>query len=220
MTRSVPDPVTPVPRAAAGEAARGCGCAIGSPPVNDRERRTLLIEALALTALVPLAAGLPASARAQSSRARKPEPGDRFAYMTGDNEDKTIAPEALKVGAEPVLAYPVDRDSGEVLKSRANLITLARVEVNALKPASARNAADGIVAFSSLCTHAGCPITVLHSSQTQLVCNCHGSTFDAANRGAVTQGPATRRLAMLPVEIKDGVLVIAGKFDGPLGPPT
>ena len=82
------------------------------------------------------------------------------------------------------------------------------------------DAADGIVAYSSLCTHYGCPITTLHPSQTQIVCNCHGSVFNAADRGVVTNGPAQRRLAMLPLAIKDGAVIVTGKFDGPLGPPT
>ena len=97
---------------------------------------------------------------------------------------------------------------------------MARIAPDALKPSSAKNAADGVVAFSALCTHAGCPVTSLHPGKTQLVCNCHGSVFDACDRGTVTNGPATRRLAMLPLAVKDGVLTIAGRFDGPLGPPT
>ena len=123
----------------------------------------------------------------------------------------------VSIGAPLVAGAKV---TGKVLISKANLLTVVRLKPADLKPTSARNAADGIVAFSSLCTHYGCPITTLHPSQTQIVCNCHGSVFDAANRGAVTQGPATRRLAMLPLTLKDGALVVSGKFDGPLGPPT
>ncbi|HJU38292.1 MAG TPA: Rieske (2Fe-2S) protein, partial [Tahibacter sp.] len=108
----------------------------------------------------------------------------------------------------------------KVLVSRVGLLTVVRLKPETLKPASAKNAADGIVAFSAVCTHYGCPVTTLHPSQSQIVCNCHGSVFDAADRGAVTQGPATRRLAMLPLAIRDGALVVAAKFDGPLGPPT
>jgi len=179
--------------------------------------------ALALAALAPLA-GTAGDADAQDAappaRSQKPEPGDRLAFMIGPKQGKEVLPADVEVGAAPVLAYPMDPASGKVLISKANLLTVVRLKPDQLQPSSAKNAADGIVAFSSLCTHYGCPITTLHPGQTQIVCNCHGSVFDAANRGAVTQGPATRRLAMLPVTIENGALVVAGKFDGPLGPPT
>ena len=193
-----------------------CSC---SGATVDPSRRGLLVEAVALASLAPLTARPAASVHAQSSRARKPEPGDRISYSAGDQQGKVIRVDELKVGDEPTLAYPMDPADGRVLESRANLLTVIRLEPAALQPASARNAADGIVVFSSLCTHAGCPVTSLHPSQTQLVCNCHGSIFDAANRGTVIQGPATRRLAMLPVEVSDGILIVTKKFDGPLGPP-
>ena len=201
----------------------GCACACAGHP-DDTGRRSMLTGALALAALAPMAmvsgtAGAQA-ATAAPTRSAKPEPGDRLAFMIGPKAGKEVKPADIEVGKPPVLAYPMDPATGKVLISKANLLTVVRLKPADLKPTSARNAADGIVAFSSLCTHYGCPITTLHPSQTQIVCNCHGSVFDAANRGAVTVGPATRRLAMLPLTIKDGALVVSGKFDGPLGPPT
>lgn len=201
----------------------GCACACAGHP-DDTGRRSMLTGALALAALAPMAmvsgtAGAQAAAPA-ATRSSKPEPGDKLAFMIGPKAGKEVKPADIEVGKPPVLAYPMDPATGKVLISKANLLTVVRLKPADLKPTSARNAADGIVAFSSLCTHYGCPITTLHPSQTQIVCNCHGSVFDAANRGAVTTGPATRRLAMLPVTIKDGALVVSGKFDGPLGPPT
>jgi rieske iron-sulfur protein len=192
-----------------------CRCACGD---HDAGRRSVLTGALALAALAPLAAL--AQGEEAGKRGTKPEPGDHLAFMMGDKKDKPITPADLVVGATPTLAYPLDPATGKVLVSRVGLLTVVRLEPDQLKPAAAKNAADGIVAYSAVCTHYGCPITTLHPSQTQIVCNCHGSVFDAANRGAVTTGPATRRLAMLPLAIKDGALVVAGKFDGPLGPPT
>lgn len=193
-----------------------CRCACGS---HDPARRSLLGGALALAAIAPLAL-LGDDAAAQAARGTKPEPGDRLAFMLGERKDQEIKPADLSIGAAPTLAYPLDPASGKVLVSRVGLLAVVRLEPDALKPSSAKNAADGIVAFSAVCTHYGCPVTTLHPSQTQIVCNCHGSVFDAADRGTVTQGPATRRLAMLPLAIQDGALVVAAKFDGPLGPPT
>lgn len=190
-------------------------CGSGQRDTPDARRRSVLTAgALALSALA-----LPGVALAQAASVRKPEPGDKLAFMLGDRKDQEVRPDDVKVGAEPVLAYPLD-PGGKVLLAKANLLTVVRLTTDQLKPSSAKNAADGIVAFSSLCTHYGCPITTLHPSKTQIVCNCHGSIFDAADRGTVSQGPATRRLAMLPLTLKDGAIVVAGKFDGPLGPPT
>jgi rieske iron-sulfur protein len=196
-----------------------CRCACeGSPQspgdVQDRGRRQALAGALA--AAVPVV--IPISAFGQSAATRKPEPGDKLVFMADNG--KELKPADLVLGAQPTLAYPVDPKTGQALVSKANLLTVVRIKPDAMKPGSAKNAADGVVAFSAVCTHYGCPVTTLHPSQTQVVCNCHGSVFDACDRGTVTQGPATRRLAMLPLAVKDGAIVVAGKFDGPIGPPT
>jgi len=188
-----------------------CTCACAD---HDAARRSLLTGALAMlgAACVP--------AMAETGRTTKPQPGDRLAFMMGEKKDQEIKPADLLVGAAPTLAYPLDPATGKVLESRVNLLTVLRLEPEAIADAVKPHAADGIVAYSAICTHYGCPITTLHPSQTKIVCNCHGSVFDAGNRGVVAQGPATRRLAMLPLGISDGALVITGKFDGPLGPPT
>ncbi len=95
-----------------------------------------------------------------------------------------------------------------------------------LPPALRSYPADGILAFSKICTHAGCAISLYRAPLFQpteptpaLVCPCHYSTFDPARGGAVTFGPAGRDLPMLPLAIDpQGWLVAAGNFDGPVGP--
>lgn len=202
----VTNPEIPTSRPNAGR----CACEAAS---HDPGRRQAMAGALAVL--------LPGAAFGQStSGTRKPEPGDRLTFQADDRQGQALKLADLVVGAAPTMAYPVDPASGKALVSRVNLLAVARLAPDALKPTSAKNAADGVVAFSALCTHAGCPVTSLHPGKTQLVCNCHGSVFDACDRGVVTNGPATRRLAMLPLALKDGVLTIAGRFDGPLGPPT
>jgi ubiquinol-cytochrome c reductase iron-sulfur subunit len=86
--------------------------------------------------------------------------------------------------------------------------------------------ADGIVAYSKICTHAGCAISLYRAPlfaadepRPALVCPCHYSTFDPADGGSVTFGPAGRRLPMLPLSIDGkGELRARGNFDGPVGP--
>jgi len=191
------------------------GCMACCAAITDPVRRQLVVGSLALLAT----SRLPALAQ-EGGRSKRPEAGDRLSFITGERTGQEIMPADLKIGEKPILAYPLDPATNTPVRSRINLLTVVRLKPGDLKPASARNAAEGIVAFSAVCTHTGCPVTSLHTSQTKIVCDCHGSIFDAADRGVVTGGPATRRLPMLPLKIEDGHLVIAGKFDGPLGPPS
>ena len=86
--------------------------------------------------------------------------------------------------------------------------------------------AHGILAYSRICTHAGCAIALYRAPLFQpdeprpaLVCPCHYSTFDPATGGTVTFGPAGRDLPLLPVYVdSSGYLRAKGNFDGPVGP--
>jgi ubiquinol-cytochrome c reductase iron-sulfur subunit len=86
--------------------------------------------------------------------------------------------------------------------------------------------AEGIVAYSKICTHAGCAISMYRvplfapdEPSPALVCPCHYSTFDPATGGTVLFGPAGRRLPMLPVGIDSkGQLRAMGNFDDAVGP--
>ncbi|MGW9023177.1 Rieske (2Fe-2S) protein [Streptomyces sp. NPDC055722] len=64
--------------------------------------------------------------------------------------------------------------------------------------------ADGLKAYSTICTHAGCAIDKLDG--TTLICPCHGSRFDALT-GKVVQAPATEPLHKLSAEVKNGGIV-------------
>jgi ubiquinol-cytochrome c reductase iron-sulfur subunit len=84
----------------------------------------------------------------------------------------------------------------------------------------------GIVAYSKICTHAGCAVSLYRKptfAQVQpkaaLVCPCHYSTFDPADDGKVLFGPAGRPLPRLPLEVDTaGNLRAAGNFNAPPGP--
>ncbi|HEX6761613.1 MAG TPA: Rieske 2Fe-2S domain-containing protein [Gaiellaceae bacterium] len=86
--------------------------------------------------------------------------------------------------------------------------------------------ANGIVAYSKICTHAGCAISLYRAPLFQpdeprpaLVCPCHYSTFDPADGGTVLFGPAGRKLPMLPLIVdRAGHLRAKGNFDGAVGP--
>ena len=59
---------------------------------------------------------------------------------------------------------------------------------------------DGIVCYSKICTHVGCPISLNERTTHHLLCPCHQSTFDLADSGKVIFGPAARPLPQLPLD--------------------
>ena len=78
---------------------------------------------------------------------------------------------------------------------------------------------DGVLAYSKVCTHAGCPVSLYLADSHQLLCPCHQSSFDALRGAKPVQGPAARPLPQLPIDVDaDGVLRAAGDFSAPIGP--
>lgn len=78
---------------------------------------------------------------------------------------------------------------------------------------------SGLVAFSKVCTHAGCPVGLFEEQTGHLLCPCHQSTFDVKDGAAVVFGPATRPLPQLPISADDeGYLIATGDFPEPIGP--
>lgn len=79
--------------------------------------------------------------------------------------------------------------------------------------------AEGYVAYSKICTHAGCPVALYRAKAQQLLCPCHQSLFDVVENGAVVSGPADHPLPRLPlIAGPDGILRAAGDFNAPVGP--
>ena len=78
---------------------------------------------------------------------------------------------------------------------------------------------DGIVAYSKICTHVGCPVALYEQQTHHLLCPCHQSQFDVSNHCAVIFGPAARPLPQLPITIDaEGYLVAQSDFLEPVGP--
>ncbi|MFL5892984.1 MAG: ubiquinol-cytochrome c reductase iron-sulfur subunit [Solirubrobacterales bacterium] len=113
-------------------------------------------------------------------------------------------------------------------ESLASSVVVVRVDPNDLELPSQRShwAPEGIMAFSKICTHAGCAINLFRSplypplaSGPALVCPCHYSTFDVLRGGTVVFGPAGRPLPQLPLRIDaKGNLMAAGPLSGNVGP--
>ena len=78
---------------------------------------------------------------------------------------------------------------------------------------------NGIVAYSKICTHVGCPAALYERTTHRILCPCHQSTFDAADAAHVVFGPAHRALPQLPIGVDDeGYLIATGDFTEPPGP--
>ncbi len=97
------------------------------------------------------------------------------------------------------------------------LIRFAQDEIKSKKEASW--GVDNHVAYSKICSHAGCPISLYEQKTHHLLCPCHQSTFDMADDANVIFGPAARRLPQLKITVDaDGYFVAEGDYSQPVGP--
>jgi ubiquinol-cytochrome c reductase iron-sulfur subunit len=179
-------------------------------------RRTLLIRAL-LGALAGLGAAL-----AVPIFSLGPAPG-RSLYETGwrsglrlvGTDGRPIRSQDLPIGTIQTV-FPEDA------VGRADSQTLLiHVEQGLLQlpGQGAEWAPQGFVAYSKLCTHAGCPVGLYRANEHRLICPCHQSTFDVLNGAVPSFGPAARPLPQLPIRLEaDGTFSALGDFPEPVGP--
>ena len=141
-----------------------------------------------------------------------------------DEEGKPILGDDVEIGAF-VTGFPLGADPREL----GSPIVMVKLEPPELDPPPDRVGWDagGVVAFSKICTHAGCAINLYRyplyepasPGPPALVCPCHYSTFEPGAGGRRIFGPAGRGLPQLPLRSEaDGRLVAAGPFSGPIGP--
>ncbi|WP_423924008.1 Rieske 2Fe-2S domain-containing protein [Frigoribacterium sp. 2-23] len=113
-------------------------------------------------------------------------------------------------------------ESEDLLEEKAKAaVLLMRLKPEDLHPVEGREnwQYDGIVAYSKICTHVGCPVALYEQQTHHLLCPCHQSTFDVTNNCEVIFGPAKRPLPQLPITVDaDGYLVAQSDFHEPVGP--
>lgn len=188
---------------AIGSADAGCGCCGADPG-----RRM----ALKAVAGVALAAGC-GVAWAEDG----PRKGD-WLVQVDDEAKKPLGPADIGLNQKPVIAYPYDpaakasRDG-----SRLNRILLVKLDPATLDGPTAGRAAEGVVAYSAFCTHQGCDVNSWVAAEKVLLCFCHFSKFAPHQEANVTGGPAPRALPALPLEARDGKLVVVDGFNTPPG---
>lgn len=182
----------------------------------DISRRSLLVRLLAG------ASGTLAAALAIPSLSLGPRPGQSL-FRTRWVEGSRL----VDVDGNPVKLSAVQRGAvqtvfpeGDVGAPDAQTLLL-KVDETQLNLPEGRDewAPEGIVAYSKICTHAGCPVGLYRAESHELLCPCHQSTFNVLTGAVPTFGPADRPLPQLPLDVDDdGYLVATGDFSAPVGP--
>src|SRR4051794_35594114 len=98
-------------------------------------------------------------------------------------------------------------------------VLIIRLDPSDLDPISQPGAYEGIVAYSKICTHMGCPVALYEEQTHHLLCPCHQSTFDVTEHCRVVFGPAKRPLPQLAITVDtDGYLIAKSGFHEAVGP--
>lgn len=169
---------------------------------QDPSRRLALFSAIGVS--LGLAQDDPAAVR--------PKSGDLL-IKVGDAGRTPLTPSDVPVAAGYITAWAMDAADKTVRSgSRLNQVLLLRFDPAALAANTRPLAADGVVAYTSICTHNGCDIDQWLAREQQLFCSCHESIFDPRDGARVVDGPAPRALPALPLTIADGVLVVSRPF--------
>jgi rieske iron-sulfur protein len=173
-----------------------------------------------LKACCGLALCAPVVARADESEdaLAPPQVDDALVFAYGDRAGQVIAPADVVLGAKQLLAYPMHPGTRRVRDgSRLNQLVVVRLPAEKLNVETRTRAADGVVAYSGVCTHTGCDVTDWFGDVLRFKCPCHESEFDPGDGARVVGGPAPLPLAALPLKLVDGALAVAGSFEGRVG---
>jgi len=96
---------------------------------------------------------------------------------------------------------------------------LIRLPDDVTPPGPSDWSVSGVVAFSKICTHAGCPVGLYQAETQELFCPCHQSTFSVPEGAKPTFGPATRPLPQLPIGVNEaGSIISLSDYTEPVGP--
>src|SRR4029453_16164143 len=172
---------------------------------DKRPTRRDALAALSVLGLSVVAGTHPALAQPENERPRE---GDLL-VPSDSNSARPLTLKDIPAGGPPVLAWPMD-PAGSLIRlgSRLNKVLLVRLDPETLVGVTRERAAGGVVAYSAICPHAGCEVSVWVPAQKILECSCHYSHFNPREGAAVIDGPAPRALAALPLTIAKGNLAV------------
>jgi ubiquinol-cytochrome c reductase iron-sulfur subunit len=126
----------------------------------------------------------------------------------------------LRIGSVVHIVPEGINDVEHYLEEKAKAaVLLMRLDPKDLDPVSVPGSYEGIVAYSKICTHMGCPVALYEQQTHHLLCPCHQSTFDVTQNCKVVFGPAKRNLPQLAITVDtDGYLVAKEGFREAVGP--
>ncbi|MFF8912630.1 Rieske 2Fe-2S domain-containing protein [Streptomyces sp. NPDC015032] len=138
------------------------------------------------------------------------------------NTMEPLRPEDVAVGS---LTFAMPEGLSEEAEDFQNQIAKAALMIIRIEPGNIKDkrerewAHEGIVAFSKICTHVGCPISLYEQQTHHVLCPCHQSTFDLSDGARVIFGPAGHALPQLRIGVNsEGNLEALGDFEEPVGP--
>ncbi|MFJ8694526.1 cytochrome bc1 complex Rieske iron-sulfur subunit [Streptomyces roseolilacinus] len=138
------------------------------------------------------------------------------------NTMQPLRPEDVAVGS---LTFAMPEGLSEEDHDFNNKIAKDALMIVRIQPADIKDkrelewSYDGIVAFSKICTHVGCPISLYEQQTHHVLCPCHQSTFDLSDGARVIFGPAGHALPQLRIGVNGkGNLEALGDFEEPVGP--
>lgn len=147
--------------------------------------------------------------------------GDKIVRDLVDGNGGALKASDLQVGSVVhVMPEGLTPETPHFLEERAKAaVILIRLDPNDLDDKSKEGAYQGIVAYSKICTHMGCPVGLYEQQTHHLLCPCHQSTFDLTQACKVIFGPAKRPLPQLPITVDDeGYLIAKDGFGQAVGP--
>jgi rieske iron-sulfur protein len=152
----------------------------------------------------------------EEGASKRPKEGDLLVRV-GDSTVTPLTPADIPVRGKQTMAWPMDPTDKTVRNgSRLNRVLLLRLDPAKLSPETKLRAADGVVAYTAICTHTGCEVTEWVPDEQLLVCPCHESRFEPKDAARVVDGPAPRMLPALPLKLTNGTLVVAKPFTAPV----
>ncbi len=141
------------------------------------------------------------------------------------DDGSPIRPEEVSVGGQMTVFPDIpEGNTNQYADSPTLLIRLRGPDADTLRSNLASRHNDGrlagdLVAYSKICTHAGCPASLYEQQTNRLLCPCHQSQFLITDNAEPIFGPATRKLPMLPIRVDDeGYVVATSDYTGPVGP--
>ncbi|GAA3370489.1 Rieske 2Fe-2S domain-containing protein [Streptomyces sannanensis] len=142
--------------------------------------------------------------------------------LINQNTHQPLRPEDVAVGS---LTFAIPEGLEEHAHDFQNQIAKAALMIVRIQPKDIKDkrelewSHDGIVAYSKICTHVGCPISLYEQQTHHVLCPCHQSTFDLSDGARVIFGPAGHALPQLRIGVNDeGYLEALGDFEEPVGP--